>query len=53
METNDPIWILHSFQIEGIGMVSEGSAKCIQHGAMVTLGLDIGQPDMGNPRVLW
>jgi len=41
METNNPICILHSFQIEGIGTVGEGSAKHIQHGAMVPLGLDV------------
>jgi len=41
METNNPICILHSFQIEGIGTVGEGSAKHVQHGAMVPLGLDV------------
>jgi len=34
-----------------LGAVSEGSAKRIQHGAVVTLGLDIGQSDMGDLRV--
>jgi hypothetical protein len=52
METDDPICILHSFQIEGIGTVGEGSAKRIQRGAMATPGLDVGRPDMGDLRVL-
>jgi len=32
-----------------LGAVSEGSPKCVQCGVVVTLGLDIGRSDMGNP----
>jgi len=31
-----------------LGVVSEGSPKCIQRGVVATLGLDISQSDMGN-----
>jgi len=35
----------------GLRMVSEGSTLHVQRGAIITLGFDIGQSDMGDPRV--
>jgi len=37
--------------VPDLGAIGKGSTGCVQHGAMATLGLDIGQPDMGDLRV--
>jgi len=34
-----------------LGAVDEGSARHVQRWAMVTLGLVVSRPDMGDPRV--
>ena len=35
----------------GLRTVGEGSARCIQRGAMATPGFDVGRSNMGDPRV--
>jgi len=49
--------ILFTFNIpshfEKTGAVSEGSAECVQHVVVTTLGLDVGQSDMCDLIILW